>query len=60
MTKFYETIKNYKIIGIPLKPKEKMNIVELEKWPLINSYGLDLIGEGFFTMKHTVIDITIK
>lgn len=58
ISKFYESIKNYKNVGIPLKPKEKINLVELEKWPLINAYGLDLIGEGFFTMKHQIIDIS--
>jgi len=60
ISKFYENIKNYKNVGIPLKPKEKMNIVELEKWPLINAYGLDLIGAGFFTMKHEIIDISLE
>jgi hypothetical protein len=37
-----------------------MNILDLEKWPLINSYGIDLIGAGFFTMKHEIIDISIE
>ena len=60
ISKFYDSIKTHKNVGIPLKPKEKINIVELEKWPLINAYGLDLIGEGFFTMKHNVIDISVE
>ena len=60
ISKFYESIKSHKNVGIPLKPKEKINLVELEKWPLINAYGLDLIGEGFFTMKHQIIDISIE
>jgi hypothetical protein len=60
ISKFYESIKSHKNVGIPLKPKEKINQVELEKWPLINAYGLDLIGEGFFTMKHQIIDISVE
>jgi hypothetical protein len=58
ISKFYENISNCKNVGIPLKIREKVNIIELEKWPLINSYGLDLIGCGFFTMKHEIIDIS--
>lgn len=60
ISKFYEKIKEHKYIGIPLKIKEKMNIIELEKWPLINSYGLDSIGGGFFTMKHQIADISFE
>ena len=24
----------------------------VEFWPLIQAYGLDVVGNGFFTMKH--------
>lgn len=24
----------------------------VEKWPIIQAYGLDLVAGGFFTMKH--------
>ena len=24
----------------------------VEKWPIVQAYGLDIIGSGFFTMKH--------
>lgn len=58
ISKFYEKINSFKNIGIPLSAKERNNIVELEKWPLINAYGLDLIGVGFFTMKHEIKDIS--
>ena len=60
ISKFFESIKNNKKVGIPLKPKEKIDIIELEKWPLINAYGLDLLGEGFFTMKHNIEDISVE
>lgn len=29
----------------------------IEKWPICQSYGLDLVGGGFFTMKHQVKNI---
>ena len=60
ITKFYESVNSFKNIGIPLSAREKNNIVELEKWPLINAYGLDLIGAGFFTMKHDISDIATE
>ena len=60
ISKFYENIKNYKKIGIPLVSKEKQNIMELEKWPLINAYGLDSLGVGFFTMRHDITDISLE
>lgn len=25
----------------------------VERWPIIQAYGLDIIGGGFFTMKHS-------
>lgn len=31
---------------------------EVETWPLIQAYALDLFGLGFFTMKHPAVDIT--
>lgn len=29
----------------------------IEKWPICQSYGLDLVGQGFFTMKHNIQNI---
>jgi hypothetical protein len=29
----------------------------IEKWPICQAYGLDLVGDGFFTMKHMVRNI---
>ena len=43
---------------MPLILKEKKNIMEVEKWPLINATGLDVLGEGFFTLKHNIIDVS--
>ena len=50
-------MKNYKVVGIPLTKKERNNVIEIEKWPLIQAFGLDVFGQGFFTLKHDVIDI---
>jgi hypothetical protein len=58
IAKFIEMTNPLKRIGIPLSIKEKSSIVEVEKWPLINATGLDAFGEGFFTMKHKIIDIS--
>ena len=29
----------------------------VEKWPMIQAYGLDIVGGGFFTMKHNFINV---
>jgi len=29
----------------------------IEKWPICQAYGLDYVGNGFFTMKHSVKNI---
>ncbi len=50
-------MKYYKHVGIPLLKKERQNIMEIEKWPLVQAYGLDVFGQGFFTLKHEVTDI---
>jgi len=52
-----------KAIGLPVRQVESLEQATdwkqiVEKWPLIQAYGLDLVGEGFFTMKHSVINIT--
>ena len=60
ITKFFERTFGRKRIGVPLRRKEKNNILEVEKWPLISAYGLDLLGEGFFTLKHEIVDISYE
>ena len=59
VARFYEMVHDKKIIGMPVRkivPGEdvitsEMNLVE--KWPMIQAYGLDMVGGGFFTMKHS-------
>jgi hypothetical protein len=29
----------------------------IEKWPIIQAYGLDMVGGGFFTMKHQFVNV---
>ena len=60
ISKFIEQTRNYKTIGVTLLNKEKNNITEIEKWPLINAVGLDILKEGFFTMKHDIIDLSLE
>jgi hypothetical protein len=58
VAKFYEMVHDKKVIGMPVRRivpgvdvvSSEMNLVE--KWPLIQAYGLDMVGGGFFTMKH--------
>jgi hypothetical protein len=60
ITKFLEKTFKRKRVGVPLLRKEKNDIMEVEKWPLISAYGLDLLGEGFFTLKHEIVDISYE
>lgn len=46
-----------KTIGMPVRRLTNKDYVAneaqmIEKWPLIQAYGLDMVGGGFFTMKH--------
>jgi hypothetical protein len=58
IAKFIEKTHNIKKLGVPLSTKEMGSKINLEKWPLINATGLAALGEGFFTMKHDIINIT--
>ncbi len=60
IAKFLEQTYRIKKVGVPLLQKEKNNILEVEKWPLITAYGLDILGEGFFTLKHEIVDISFE
>ena len=49
-------------IGLPAKELTELDtfkneLVMIEKWPICQSYGLDIVGEGFFTMKHSVKNV---
>jgi len=60
MTKFYEMVHDKAHIAMPVRSIDKSdrrakNEKDLvESWPLIQAYGLDIVGNGFFTMKHKV------
>jgi len=58
VSKFYEYVFDKGVIGMPVKHltvldyKAKTEMQIVEQWPIIQAYGLDLVGNGFFTMKH--------
>jgi len=58
MTKFYEMVHDKKSIGMPVRQvtaedrRAKNEGQLVEQWPMIQAYGLDMVGNGFFTMKH--------
>jgi len=60
VTKFYEMVHDKQAVGVPVRelaadetryPDEKQVI---ESWPIIQAYGLDIVGNGFFGMKHRI------
>ena len=58
VSRFFEMVHDKKTIGMPvrkLNPKSDFSNSEaelIEKWPIVQAYGLDMVGGGFFTMKH--------
>lgn len=58
ISKFWEFLQDKKTIGVPIRKirsdeyKFNTEIDIVEKWPLAQAYGLDVVGSGFFTMKH--------
>lgn len=64
VAKFYEMIHDKKAVGMPARKLDSLKDWQtasekqlVEKWPLIQSYGLDLVGQGFFTMNHTFVNV---
>ena len=62
VSRFYEMVHDKKVIGMPTRkvngwmdPTSEMQMVE--KWPIIQAYGLDMVGGGFFTMKHNFSNV---
>lgn len=53
MAQFVKMMQGLRKIGV-LLPKEKNK--NIEKWPIIQSYGL--LGNGFFSMQHDIINMT--
>lgn len=59
ISKFVEYSKHLKRVAICLSSHEHGKNIELEKWPLINSYGIDCLKEGFFTLNKEIVDLTM-
>jgi len=64
VAKFYEMVHDKKVIGMPVRKLHAVNDWHsqsekhlVEKWPLIQAYGLDMVGNGFFTMKHNFMNL---
>lgn len=60
MAFFLRIMKPTKRVGVLLGKKENGKLSSIEKWPLIQSYGLEEIGAGFFSMTHEVVDLTAR
>lgn len=58
VAQFYEMVHDKQVIGLPARELRKddyrldSEVQMVEKWPIIQAYGLDLVGNGFFTLKH--------
>jgi hypothetical protein len=66
VARFFEFVHDKKVIGLPARRVDKLmdikNFIDsemqmVEKWPIIQAYGLDIVGGGFFTMKHKFTNI---
>jgi hypothetical protein len=51
-------MKGVEKVGVMLGRKDKLKVTQIEKWPLIQSYGLNEIGVGFFSLSHKPTDLT--
>ena len=63
VARFYEMIHDKKKIAMPCRKLDNQSDLVsseaqmVEKWPIIQAYGLDMVGNGFFTMKHQLMTI---
>lgn len=62
VARFYEMVHDKKVIGMPVRKLTLQDYVQseaqmIEKWPIIQAYGLDMVGGGFFTMKHQFVNV---
>lgn len=58
IAKFIEYTNLLKKVAMPLTFNEIDKKIDLEKWPLINSYGIDLLNLGFFTLDKEIVDLS--
>ncbi|KRX04688.1 hypothetical protein PPERSA_09480 [Pseudocohnilembus persalinus] len=55
---FLQVMDGVQRVGVVLGKKDEGKIKRIEKWPLIQGYGLSEFGKGFFSMCHQPVDIT--
>ncbi|MGH0152367.1 UNVERIFIED_CONTAM: hypothetical protein FKN15_031583 [Acipenser sinensis] len=64
ISSFVDMVQDCSRIGIPYSSHEhiqKFDIFAVEKWPIVQAFGLEGIGGGgFFTMKHELTDVSEK
>ncbi|XP_033869580.3 dynein axonemal assembly factor 9-like [Acipenser ruthenus] len=64
ISSFVDMVQDCSRIGIPYSSHEhiqKFDIFVVEKWPIVQAFGLEGIGGGgFFTMKHELTDVSEK
>lgn len=60
VAKFFEMLHDKKVVGMPARKIKESDLKHfsseaqmVEKWPITQAYGLDMVGGGFFTMKHS-------
>jgi len=60
VTKFYEMLHDKQSVGVPVHEvaaddnRFSSENQVIESWPIVQAYGLDIVGNGFFGMKHRV------
>lgn len=37
--------------------KEKGNVKNIEKWPLLQAYALEGTGRGYFSQSHSIVNV---
>lgn len=57
ITQFYKHVEGMDKIGVVLGEEDGGKVRNIEKWPLIQAYGLEELGKAFFSMTHTPVNV---
>lgn len=58
IAQFQRMMRGISTVGVLLGKKDKESVKNVEKWPIVQSYGL--LGKGFFSMTHKPLDLTSR
>lgn len=58
ISKFVQWTQPIKTFGVPLDYEQRNNHILIDKWPLLTATALDCLKLGFFTMNHSIVDIS--